>query len=150
MVFAVCSTVTKHRDRDTFFTVLAGKLAWLTALHRHFPTIRGRRRHTAGCHQLICKSRRKKLFHYDNYFWKTRQMLFLTSSAAEGLHTQVEGVSELYRDDAQVASSDQPTKPAGHRGPAHHPYLKHLHHKKRRLHEKRLCFYPICSIHIFL
>lgn len=55
---------------------------------------------------------------------------FLTSPAAEDLHTQVEGVSELHGDDAQVASSDQPTEPAGHRGPAHHPYLKHLHHNQ--------------------
>lgn len=55
---------------------------------------------------------------------------FLTSPAAEDLHTQVEGVSELHRDDAQVASSDQPTERAGHRGPAHHPYLKHLHNNK--------------------
>lgn len=52
---------------------------------------------------------------------------FLTSSAAHNLHTQVESVSELHRDDTQVASSDQPTEPAGHRGPSHHPHLKHLH-----------------------
>lgn len=55
----------------------------------------------------------------------------LTSSAAKDLHTQVEGVSELHRDDAQVASSDQPTEPAGHRGPAYHPDLKHLQHNQQ-------------------
>lgn len=50
----------------------------------------------------------------------------LTSSAAQDLGAQVEGVSELHGDDAQVASSDQATEPAGHGGPAHHPHLKKL------------------------
>lgn len=40
-------------------------------------------------------------------------------------------MSELHGDDAQVASSDQPTEPAGHRGPAHHPHLKHLPHNQQ-------------------
>lgn len=57
---------------------------------------------------------------------------FLTSSAAEDLHTQVEGVSELHGDDAQVASSDQTIEPAGDGRPAHHPHLEHLHGKTRR------------------
>lgn len=55
----------------------------------------------------------------------------LTSSAAEDLHTQVEGVSELHRDDAQVARFDQPTEPAGHRGSAYHSQLKHLRHNQQ-------------------
>lgn len=50
----------------------------------------------------------------------------LTSSASEDLGAQVEGVSELHGDDAQVASSDQATKPAGHGCRAHHPHLKKL------------------------
>lgn len=54
----------------------------------------------------------------------------LTSSASEDLGAQVEGVSELHGDDAQVASSDQATEPAGHGGPAHHPHLKKLQHKQ--------------------
>lgn len=39
-------------------------------------------------------------------------------------------MSELYWDDAEVASSDQPPKPTRHRGPAHHPHLKHLVHRQ--------------------
>lgn len=62
VVLAVRSAITKHRDRDTLFTVLARKLAWLTALHSHFATTRGRRGHTAGRHQLIYKSRREGWF----------------------------------------------------------------------------------------
>lgn len=65
---------------------------------------------------------------YENHL--VHSVEFFTSSAAEDLRTQVEGVSELNRDDAQVASSDEPTEPAGHRGPAHHPHLKHLQHKQ--------------------
>ena len=57
VVLAVRLTITKHRDRDALFTVLACKLTWLTPLHSHLPTTRGRRGHTAGGHELIYKSR---------------------------------------------------------------------------------------------
>lgn len=51
---------------------------------------------------------------------------FFTSSAADDLHTQVEGVSELHRENAKVPSFDKPVEPAGHRGSANHSHLKHL------------------------
>lgn len=51
---------------------------------------------------------------------------FFTSCAAKNLHSQVEVVPELYRNDAKVLGSDQPTQPAGHRSPAKHPHLKNL------------------------
>lgn len=63
---------------------------------------------------------------FDCYHLAVHSVQVLASSAAEDLHTQVEGVSELHRDDTQVASSDQPTEPARHGRPAHHPNLKHL------------------------
>ena len=65
-------------------------------------------------------------------FWEFLALLllssvqFLTSSAAKDLHTQVKGVSELHREDAQVASSDQPTQPSSNRSPAQHPDFKDL------------------------
>lgn len=65
----------------------------------------------------------------------------LTSSAAEDLHAQVKRVPVLCRHDAHVASSDQPTEPAGHGGPAHHPYLKHLHSNR----EDTLLHIKICN-----
>lgn len=117
VVLAVRSTITEHRDRDTLITELARKLAWLTALHSHFPTTRGRRGHTAGGHQLISKSRRKgfililmwkmwfsgfgKLRIFRSFFCDlvVDSVHFLTSPAAKDLHTQEEGVPELYRDD---------------------------------------------------
>lgn len=59
--------------------------------------------------------------------WKKQEEESIpTSSAAENLHTQVKGVPELHRDDPHVLSSYQLTQPTGHRGPAHHPDLKHL------------------------
>ena len=54
------------------------------------------------------------------------QVCVLTPPAAQDLHPQVEGVSELQGDDAQVACADQTLQPAGHRGAAHHAHLKHL------------------------
>lgn len=68
VVLAVRLTITKHRDRDALFSVLACKLAWLTALHRHFPTTRGRCGHTAGGHQLIYKSRRRAFENWEFRF----------------------------------------------------------------------------------
>lgn len=60
MILAVWSTITEQRHRDALVTVLAEKLTRFTALHCHFPTTRGRCCHTAGGHQLICKSRRRE------------------------------------------------------------------------------------------
>lgn len=132
MVLAVEPTITKHSNWDALLSVLACKLAWLTVLHRHVHTTRWRRGHTAGDHQLIYLKQEKRVISLpqtDNNRVLTTsifQVQFLASSAAEDLHSQIEGVSELHGDDAQVASFDQPTEPAGHRGSAHHAHLKHL------------------------
>lgn len=85
-----------------------------------------------GCTALVLQNKelRDELVCTRNWVQRILMVKFLTSPAAEDLHAQVEGVSELHRDDAQVASSDQPPEPAGYRGPAHHPYLKHLHHNQ--------------------
>lgn len=76
----------------------------------------------------------------DKAFYRVvaRFATFLTSSAAEDLDTEVKGVSELHGDDAQVASSDQPTEPAGYRGPTHHPHLKHLQHNQQARPRERI------------
>lgn len=88
------------------------------------------RRMYSGAVALHNKKQRS-LDNSDFYPKVLHSVQFLTSSAAEDLHTQVEGVSELHRDDAQVARFDQPTEPAGHRGSAYHSHLKHLRHNQQ-------------------
>lgn len=51
---------------------------------------------------------------------------FFTSCAAQDLHSQVEVVSELHWEEAQISCPDRATQPAGHRAPAQHPHLEHL------------------------
>lgn len=85
-----------------------------------------------------------------NYFsTEKKKMKLITSSAAEDLNTQVERVSELHGNDAQVASPDKPAEPAGHRGPTHHPYFKHLHHDNKKTRNIKHSS-PICHLFLFI
>lgn len=83
VVFAVRSTITTHRDRDTLLAVQTCKLAWLTARRRHLATTRGRCSHTAGGHQLIYKSKRQSWF-MSLVMWRHPQ-----SSVRTKEHTQI-------------------------------------------------------------
>lgn len=49
-----------------------------------------------------------------------------TSSTAQDLHSEVEGVVVLHWYDTEVASLHQPSQPACYWSPAHHPHIKHL------------------------
>lgn len=151
MILAVQSPITNHSNGNTLLTLLAGELAWLTAFQCNFRTTRGRS-NTAGCHQLICNTKKKKKCHtlqqlnLKNYFsTEKKKMKLITSSAAEDLNTQVERVSELHGNDAQVASPDKPAEPAGHRGPTHHPYFKHLDQDQK--HQTFYAHMPFISLH---